>query len=71
MLVCIIFAIMGYFYTYIDPTKIEAQFTEMNPEKKKRKSLEMPRKGSVEDHKKDRRSSDSSCDDKETKQSNM
>lgn len=24
--VCIIFSIMAYFYTYIDPTEIEAQF---------------------------------------------
>uniref|UniRef100_A0A3Q0SWS7 Solute carrier family 15 member 1 n=1 Tax=Amphilophus citrinellus TaxID=61819 RepID=A0A3Q0SWS7_AMPCI len=47
VLVCIIFAIMGYFYTYIDPAKIEAQFAEMDPEKKeKMKNLEMPRKGS-------------------------
>lgn len=26
--VCIIFAVMAYFYTYIDPNEIEAQFDE-------------------------------------------
>uniref|UniRef100_A0A3Q0T678 Solute carrier family 15 member 1 n=1 Tax=Amphilophus citrinellus TaxID=61819 RepID=A0A3Q0T678_AMPCI len=72
VLVCIIFAIMGYFYTYIDPAKIEAQFAEMDPEKKeKMKNLEMPRKGSVEGHKEERRSSDSSCDDEETRQTKI
>uniref|UniRef100_A0A3P9JQ48 Solute carrier family 15 member 1 n=1 Tax=Oryzias latipes TaxID=8090 RepID=A0A3P9JQ48_ORYLA len=29
VLVCIIFAIMAYFYTYIDPAKIEAHFANM------------------------------------------
>uniref|UniRef100_A0A4W6E5R9 Solute carrier family 15 member 1 n=1 Tax=Lates calcarifer TaxID=8187 RepID=A0A4W6E5R9_LATCA len=63
VLVCIIFAIMAYFYTYIDPTKIEAQFAQKEPdEKQKRKSLEMARKDSVEHYKGDRRSSDSSSD---------
>ncbi|CAJ1087507.1 solute carrier family 15 member 1-like [Xyrichtys novacula] len=58
VLVCIIFAIMAVFYTYTDPAKIEAQFTDMEPEdKEKRKSVEMA--------KKDRRNSDSSDDDEE------
>lgn len=69
---CIIFAIMAYFYTYTDPTKIEAQFGEMEPEEKeKRKSFDMPRKGSAESHKEDRRSSDSSSDDECTKQTKI
>uniref|UniRef100_A0A669CJA1 Solute carrier family 15 member 1 n=1 Tax=Oreochromis niloticus TaxID=8128 RepID=A0A669CJA1_ORENI len=72
VLVCIIFAIMAYFYTYTDPTKIEAQFGEMEPEEKeKRKSFDMPRKGSAESHKEDRRSSDSSSDDECTKQTKI
>uniref|UniRef100_A0AAX7W8Q2 Solute carrier family 15 member 1 n=1 Tax=Astatotilapia calliptera TaxID=8154 RepID=A0AAX7W8Q2_ASTCA len=72
VLVCIIFAIMAYFYTYTDPTKIEAQFDEMEPEEKeKRKNFDMPRKGSAESHKEDRRSSDSSSDDECTKQTKI
>uniref|UniRef100_A0AAR2LTD5 Solute carrier family 15 member 1 n=1 Tax=Pygocentrus nattereri TaxID=42514 RepID=A0AAR2LTD5_PYGNA len=41
--VCIIFSIMAYFYTYIDPAEIEAKFTEQNPEDKeeKKKGLEL------------------------------
>ncbi|CAH2223630.1 solute carrier family 15 member 1 [Pelobates cultripes] len=37
--VCIIFAIMAYFYTYIDPAEIEAQF-DKDDEKKKHKEKE-------------------------------
>ncbi|KAM8871572.1 solute carrier family 15 member 1b [Synchiropus picturatus] len=48
ILVCFIFAIMSYFYTYIDPTKIEAQFADMEPEDK-RKRFEMVRNGSERD----------------------
>ncbi|CAM4622357.1 hypothetical protein PO909_006012 [Leuciscus waleckii] len=39
--VSVIFAIMAYFYTYMDPTEIEAQFMELEPEDKKKKELEM------------------------------
>lgn len=40
--VCVIFSIMAYFYTYIDPEEIEAQYTEYDPEdKEKKKQLEM------------------------------
>ncbi|XP_051986243.1 solute carrier family 15 member 1b [Xyrauchen texanus] len=38
--VSIVFSIMAYFYTYIDPAEIEAQFLEHEPEYKK-KALEM------------------------------
>lgn len=42
VVVSFIFAIMGYFYTYIDPVKIESQFTHLEfDEDKKRRSLEM------------------------------
>uniref|UniRef100_UPI0037E95857 solute carrier family 15 member 1b n=1 Tax=Semicossyphus pulcher TaxID=241346 RepID=UPI0037E95857 len=59
LLVCVIFALMAYFYIYTDPAKIEAEFAQMEPEdKKKRKSLELNRKDSFENYKKDRRSSD-------------
>ncbi|XP_070786483.1 solute carrier family 15 member 1b [Enoplosus armatus] len=72
LVVCIIFAIMAYFYTYIDPTKIEAEFAEKELEdRKKRKSLEMARKDSVEHRSKDRRSSDSSSDEEETIQTKI
>uniref|UniRef100_A0A8C5LZJ9 Solute carrier family 15 member 1 n=1 Tax=Leptobrachium leishanense TaxID=445787 RepID=A0A8C5LZJ9_9ANUR len=37
--VCVIFAVMSYFYTYIDPTEIEAQFDKKD-EKKKDKEKE-------------------------------
>ncbi|XP_075706391.1 solute carrier family 15 member 1 [Rhinoderma darwinii] len=37
--VCIIFAIMAYFYTYIDPAEIEAQY-DSDGKKKKEKELE-------------------------------
>uniref|UniRef100_A0A671Z143 Solute carrier family 15 member 1 n=1 Tax=Sparus aurata TaxID=8175 RepID=A0A671Z143_SPAAU len=63
VLVCIIFAVMAYFYTYMDPAKIEAQFAERKPEelepdeKDRKKSLEMTKKDAVENHKEDRRSS--------------
>uniref|UniRef100_A0A3Q3QRD2 Solute carrier family 15 member 1 n=2 Tax=Monopterus albus TaxID=43700 RepID=A0A3Q3QRD2_MONAL len=61
VLVCIIFAIMAYFYTYTDPAKIESQFDQMEPEeKKKEKSVEM-----------ERRSSDSSSDEEVNKQSRI
>ncbi|XP_056122794.1 solute carrier family 15 member 1b [Rhinichthys klamathensis goyatoka] len=45
--VSVIFAIMAYFYTYIDPTEIEAQFMELEPEDKKKKELEMMTKDNV------------------------
>ncbi|XP_033833142.1 solute carrier family 15 member 1b isoform X2 [Periophthalmus magnuspinnatus] len=50
ILVCIIFAIMAYFYTYIDPVQIEAQFSQPEDEKK-RKSLEMTKRDSIEKRK--------------------
>lgn len=73
---CVVFAIMAYFYTYIDPAKEEAQFEEHEPEdKKKRKSLEMDKRNSVEHRNEDRRSSDSSSDsssdEKEDKQTKI
>ncbi|XP_066519660.1 solute carrier family 15 member 1b [Hoplias malabaricus] len=41
--VCIIFAVMAYFYTYMDPAEIEAKFARegSGDEEKKRKGLEM------------------------------
>ena len=68
LLVCIVFAIMGYFYTYIDPVKIEALFAHMEPEDKKKKmSLEMTKEDSVKHHRKDSSSSNSSSDEEENK----
>nr|ACX49753.2 oligopeptide transporter 1 [Perca flavescens] len=72
LVVCVVFAIMAHFYTYIDPTKIEAQFAEKDPEdKEKRKSVEMTKKDSVEHRNEDRRSSDSSSDEEETPQTKI
>uniref|UniRef100_A0AAQ6IL60 Solute carrier family 15 member 1 n=1 Tax=Anabas testudineus TaxID=64144 RepID=A0AAQ6IL60_ANATE len=71
VLVCIIFAIMAYFYTYTDPAKIEAEFSRNEPEDKKRKSLEMSRKDSLEQSKERRESSDSSSDEDECKQTKI
>ncbi|XP_026114841.1 solute carrier family 15 member 1-like [Carassius auratus] len=42
--VSIIFAVMAYFYTYIDPAEIEAKSMELEPEEKKKKELEMTAK---------------------------
>ncbi len=41
MAVSIVFAVMAYFYTYMDPMEIEAKFMEHEPEDKKKKELEM------------------------------
>ncbi|KAB5584624.1 hypothetical protein PHYPO_G00109660 [Pangasianodon hypophthalmus] len=42
MCVCIIFSIMAYFYTYVDPAEIEEQFSEHEPDdKEKKQQLEM------------------------------
>lgn len=35
LVVCVIFAIMASFYTYIDPNEIEAQFSKEEKEEKK------------------------------------
>ncbi|XP_072541890.1 solute carrier family 15 member 1 [Salminus brasiliensis] len=45
--VCIIFSIMAYFYTYVDPAEIEAQFMrrdEMEPDDKDNNAIEMEEK---------------------------
>ncbi|KAM6892812.1 solute carrier family 15 member 1b [Lycodopsis pacificus] len=62
LLVCFIFAFMAHYYTYMDPAKIEAQFAHKDPEEKKR---------SVEHCKEDRRSSDSSANEEETRQTRI
>ncbi|XP_053273532.1 solute carrier family 15 member 1 [Pleuronectes platessa] len=69
IVVCVIFAIMAYFYTYTDPTVIEAQFAEFDPDEKKRKnSVEMASKNKVPPRDS---SSDSSSDEDESRQSKM
>lgn len=45
--VSIVFAVMAYFYTYMDPTEIEAKFMELEPEDKKKKELEMTTKDNL------------------------
>ncbi|KAK6325918.1 hypothetical protein J4Q44_G00052600 [Coregonus suidteri] len=47
--VCIVFAVMSYFYTYTDPAEIEAKFSQLQhepEEKKKRDSVKMESKDS-------------------------
>uniref|UniRef100_A0A8C7LCD1 Solute carrier family 15 member 1 n=1 Tax=Oncorhynchus kisutch TaxID=8019 RepID=A0A8C7LCD1_ONCKI len=39
VVVCIVFAVMSYFYTYTDPAEIEAQFRHKGSDKKKRDSV--------------------------------
>ncbi|XP_076004949.1 solute carrier family 15 member 1b [Genypterus blacodes] len=69
VVVCVVFAIMAYFYTYIDPAKIEAQFATMEPEdKEKKRSLEMERKDSVQQH---NESDSGSSSDEEMKQTRI
>ncbi|XP_070711523.1 solute carrier family 15 member 1b [Pempheris klunzingeri] len=70
LLVCIVFAIMAWFYTYTDPAKVEAQFAQKEPEdkEKKKKSLEMAKKERPNDQ---RRSSDSSSDEEQVKQTRI
>uniref|UniRef100_A0A8D3DBZ7 Solute carrier family 15 member 1b n=1 Tax=Scophthalmus maximus TaxID=52904 RepID=A0A8D3DBZ7_SCOMX len=66
VVVCFVFAFMAYFYTYIDPTKIEAEFAQKEPEEKgKRKSLEMVKKMDPVDRLDDDSSSSSSSDNEE------
>lgn len=71
MLVCIIFAIMAYFYTYTDPTEIEARYSQIEPEDEKKKNLEMARKDSFAHKEEKRDSSDSSSDEDESKQTKI
>lgn len=55
--VCIIFSIMAYFYTYINPAEIEAQFKQKFDEDDDDKSqlqkeeVEMVKKDSIKSHK--------------------
>lgn len=59
--VCISFAIMAYFYTYIDPIKIEAHFREMEANEKRKN---MDGKDRVE-RRNEEKCSDSSSDEEE------
>ncbi|XP_060922936.1 solute carrier family 15 member 1-like [Limanda limanda] len=69
LVVCVVFSIMAYFYTYTDPTVIEAQFAELDPDEKKRKnSVEMASKDKIKPRDS---SSDSSSDEEESRQSKM
>ncbi|XP_073707284.1 solute carrier family 15 member 1b [Garra rufa] len=45
--VSIIFAFMAYFYTYMNPAEIEAQFLDLKPEDKKKKEHEMMTKDNL------------------------
>lgn len=38
--VCIIFSIMAYFYTYINPDEIEAQFSKYDPNDNEKKKMD-------------------------------
>lgn len=68
VVVCVIFAIMAHFYTYIDPVMIESQFAQREPEEdKKKRSLEMVGR----DNEFRKRSDSSSSDELTTKESKM
>uniref|UniRef100_A0A8C7HYG3 Solute carrier family 15 member 1 n=1 Tax=Oncorhynchus kisutch TaxID=8019 RepID=A0A8C7HYG3_ONCKI len=60
--VCVIFSIMAYFYTYMDPAEIEAQFRDKDgTEESDKEELQMQKKDFVDHHN----------DDDEAKQSKM
>ncbi|XP_059198170.1 solute carrier family 15 member 1 [Centropristis striata] len=65
--VCFIFSIMAYFYTYIDPTEIEAQFRE-KVDKDDEDDKNQPKKAEIEMVKKDQSYED---DDDSTPQTKM
>ena len=68
VVVSVIFAVMAYFYTYIDPTMIEAQFAEIEPEEKdKQRSYDMPNKELVENHNEVKQKFNSSDEDSQTR----
>uniref|UniRef100_A0A3P8Z868 Uncharacterized protein n=1 Tax=Esox lucius TaxID=8010 RepID=A0A3P8Z868_ESOLU len=48
--VCIIFSIMAHFYTYTDPTAIEAQFRDKSDNESHQERLEMEKKHSIDHH---------------------
>lgn len=55
VVVCVIFSIMAYFYTYLDPAAIEAQFKKKDDEEDDKSELgkreiEMVKKGSFRDN---------------------
>lgn len=62
---------MAYFYTYTDPAKIEAQFAQQDDSEKRKKSLEMGKRDSLEHRNEKRRYSDSSSDEDDAKQTKM
>ncbi|RVE57946.1 hypothetical protein OJAV_G00204410 [Oryzias javanicus] len=51
--VCVIFSIMAYFYTYIDPTEIEAQFKEKKEDSEEEEEKDEMKKTEVQMMKKD------------------
>ncbi|XP_035249771.1 solute carrier family 15 member 1-like [Anguilla rostrata] len=51
--VCVIFAVMAYFYTYVDPTEIEAQFQKDDSETEKEKEKEKHEMDSISPEKKE------------------
>lgn len=71
IVVCVIFSIMAYFYTYINPAEIEAQFMKKGDDddeddkKQLQKGMEMVRRNSTGSH------SDDDDDDDERKKTKM
>lgn len=47
LVVCVIFSIMAYFYKYIDPAEIEAQFKKKEENELKEDFVEMAKRDSV------------------------
>lgn len=72
VLVCVIFAVMAYFYTYTDPAKVEAQFAQKGrEEEKRRRRSDSSRTESFERRNEGRRSSDPSSDEERVTQTKM
>ncbi|XP_075896353.1 solute carrier family 15 member 1 [Nelusetta ayraudi] len=53
LVVCVIFSIMAYFYQYIDPAEIEAQFKKKEENELKKDYVEMAKRDSVKSGHKD------------------
>lgn len=47
LVVCVIFSIMAYFYKYIDPAEIEAQFKKKEEKELPKDDVEMMKRDSV------------------------
>lgn len=54
LVVCVVFSIMAYFYQYIDPAEIEAQFKKKEEKELKEDYVKMMERDSVKSSHKDK-----------------